>query len=146
MPDAEGHTGNYDGRFDIVLCDGGKQEPAEDHFLQKPDAKHTHDAADRFRRRVIECSPVPKVSRCQDKQRHIVKEPPRGNGGFAESVPLLQAVFPDEGKKNNGLQDAENGACGVCNAYDVIQRICKGLQKAINHNPYDGEGQFVFLI
>ena len=33
MPDAEGHTGDDNSRFDIVLCDGSKQESTEDHFL-----------------------------------------------------------------------------------------------------------------
>mgnify|MGYP004679997615 CR=1 FL=1 len=49
MSDAEGDTGNDNGRFNIVLCDGHKQKTTEDHFLQKSNAEHTHDAADRFR-------------------------------------------------------------------------------------------------
>ncbi len=35
--------------------------------------------ADRFHRRIIDCSAVPQVSRCQDHQRHIGKNPLCGN-------------------------------------------------------------------
>ena len=75
MPDAEGHTRDNDSGFDIILCDGLKQQTAEDHFLQESDAEHTYNPADRFHRCVIEGDTVPDVTRCQNYHRHIVKEP-----------------------------------------------------------------------
>ena len=33
MSDTESHTGNHNGRFDIILCDGNKQKPSENDFL-----------------------------------------------------------------------------------------------------------------
>ena len=80
MSDAERHAGNEDCRLDIVLCNGCKQKAPEDHLLQKSDAEHTHNAADRFRRRVIDRSAIPKVSRCQNHKRYITEEPPCRNG------------------------------------------------------------------
>ena len=50
MSDAESHAGNHNGGFDIILCNGLKQKPSEDHFLQKSNAEHTHDTAYRFHR------------------------------------------------------------------------------------------------
>ena len=52
MSDAEGYAGDNNSRLDldIVFCDGLKKQTPEDHFLQKSDAEHTHDAADRFSR------------------------------------------------------------------------------------------------
>ena len=50
MSDAEGQAGNDDGRSHIILCNGGKQKPSEDHFLQKSNAEHTHDPTGRFSR------------------------------------------------------------------------------------------------
>ena len=35
MPDAEGYAGDNNSRLDIVLCNGLKQQPPEDHFLQE---------------------------------------------------------------------------------------------------------------
>ena len=103
MPDAESHAGDNNGRLDIVLCDGRKQEAPENHFLQESNAEHTHNPADRFRRRIIEGNTVPEISRSQDKQRHIIKEPPGRNRGFTKPVSLLQIVLSDKGEKNNGL-------------------------------------------
>lgn len=37
-----------------------KQKPAEDNLLQEPDTEHTQNAANRFRRLVINGGPVPK--------------------------------------------------------------------------------------
>ena len=50
MPDAESYAGDDNGRLDIVLCNGLKQQTPEDHFLQKSNAEHTYDTADRFSR------------------------------------------------------------------------------------------------
>ena len=146
MPDAESYTGNNNGGLDIVLCDGLKQQTPKDHFLQKSNADHTHDAAGRCRRRVIESDTVPEISRCQDKQRHIVKEPTCGNGRFTKPIPLLQVVLSDKGEKRDRLQNAESGACRVCDPYGLVQRIRKRLQNAVNHDPYNRKGQLVFLI
>ena len=35
MSDAESHTGDNNGGFDIILCNGLKQQTPEDHFLQE---------------------------------------------------------------------------------------------------------------
>ena len=35
MPDTKSHTGDNNGGFDIILCNGLKQKPPEDHFLQE---------------------------------------------------------------------------------------------------------------
>lgn len=50
MPDAESYTGDNNGGFDIILCNGLKQKSPEDHFLQESDAEHAYDPADRFSR------------------------------------------------------------------------------------------------
>ena len=42
MPNAESYTGDNNSRLDVVFCNGLKQQPPEDHFLQKSDAEHTH--------------------------------------------------------------------------------------------------------
>ena len=146
MPDAKGHAGDDNGGSHIVPCNRRKQEPPEDHFLQGSDAEHTCNAANRFRRGVIEGSAVPEVSRCQNDQRHIVKKPPGRNGGTAKPIPLLQLVFTDKGEKHDGLQDAKASACGVFNADRLIERICQGLQHAVNHDTRNRKGQLVFLI
>ena len=146
MPNAESYTGNNNGGLDIVLCNGLKQQPPEDHFLQKSDAEHTHDAADRCRRRVIESEAVPEISRCQNHKRHIVKEPTCRNGRFTKPIPFLQVVLSDKGEKHDRLQNAESGACRVCDPDGLVQRIRQRLQNAVNHDPYNRKGQLVFLI
>ena len=50
MPDAEGYAGDNNSRLDIVFCNGLKQQPPEDHFLQKSDAEHAHDPEGCFSR------------------------------------------------------------------------------------------------
>ena len=50
MSDAESYTGNNNGGLDIILCNGLKQKPPEDHFLQKSNAEHTHDPEGYFSR------------------------------------------------------------------------------------------------
>ena len=35
MPDTKSHTGDNNGGFDIILCNGLKQKPPEDYFLQE---------------------------------------------------------------------------------------------------------------
>lgn len=50
MSDAESHTGDNNGGFDIILCNGLKQQTPEDHFLQGSNAEHTHDPTGRFNR------------------------------------------------------------------------------------------------
>ena len=146
MPNAESYTGNNYGGLDIVLCNGLKQQPPEDHFLQESDAEHTHNAAGRCRRRVIESDTVPEISRCQNYKRNIVKEPPCRNGRFTKPIPLLQVILSDKGEKNDSLQKAESGACRVCNPYGLVQWIRQRLQNAVNHDPYNRKGQLVFLI
>ena len=64
MSDAESHTGDNNGGFDIILCNGLKQQTPEDYFLQESDAEHTHNTTNHSRRRVIDGSAVPEVSRC----------------------------------------------------------------------------------
>lgn len=103
MPDAEGHAGNDDGGLHIVPCNGHEQQAPEDHLLQKSDAEHTHDPADRFRRGVMQRRAVPEVSRCQNDQRQIAEKPPRRDGGFTKPISLQQAVLPDKGKKSERL-------------------------------------------
>ena len=146
MPDAEGHTGDNNGGFCIIPCDCFKQKPPEDHFLQESDAEHTYDSADRFRRRIVDRDAVPKVPRCQDSKRHIEQEPSGGNGRFAKPIPLVQVVSSDKGKKGNGLQDAKHGACGVFRTDHFVERICERLQDAVNYDPHNRKGQFVFLV
>ena len=80
MPDTKSHTGDNNGGFDIILCNGLKQKPPEDYFLQKSNTEHTYDTADRFHWCVIEGKAVPEISRCQDNERHIVEESTCGNG------------------------------------------------------------------
>lgn len=80
MPDTKSHTGDNNGGFDIILCNGLKQKPPEDYFLQKSNTEHTYDTADRFHWCVIEGKAVPEISRCQDNERHIIKELTCGNG------------------------------------------------------------------
>ena len=80
MPDAEGHAGDDGRRLDIIFGDGREQQPAEDHLLQKADAEHTHDTADRPCRRVVDRDAVPQVPRRQNSERHIIEKPP---GGYA---------------------------------------------------------------
>ena len=79
VPDAKGHAGDDDRRFYVFPCNGHQQKAPEDHFLQKPDAEHAHDAADHFRWRVIDGSAVPEVSRCQNNKRYIIKEARSGD-------------------------------------------------------------------
>ena len=86
MSDAEGQAGNDDGRFHIVLCDGCEQQAAENHFLQKSDAEHTHNPAGRFCRTVIDRNAIPEISRCQDNQRQIIEKSPCRNKGMADSL------------------------------------------------------------
>lgn len=62
MPNTKSHAGYDDCRFYIILCDSHKQKTSENHFLQKSNAKHTHDTANRFRQRVIYGDTVPEVS------------------------------------------------------------------------------------
>ena len=50
MPDTKSHTGENNGGFDIILCNGLKQKPPEDHFLQKSNTEHTHNPTGRFSR------------------------------------------------------------------------------------------------
>ena len=50
MSDAESYTGNNNGGLDIILCNGLKQKPPEDHFLQKSNTEHTHDPEGYFSR------------------------------------------------------------------------------------------------
>ena len=102
MPNAEGDAGNDDSGFDMVPCDGLEQKAPEDHLFQKADAKHARNAAGRFRRRIIDGGAVPQISRRQNRQRHIVKEPTGMDGRSAKPVPLLQIVLSDKGKKNTG--------------------------------------------
>ena len=146
MPDAEGYAGDNNSRLDIVLCNGLKQKTPEDHFLQKSDAEHTYDAADRCRRRVIESNTVPEIFRCQNHKRHIVKEPTCGNGRFTKPIPFLQVVLSDKGEKHDRLQNAESGTCRVCDPDGLVQRIRQRLQNTVNHDPYNRKGQFAFLI
>ena len=146
MPDTKGDAGNDNGGFEIILCDGRKQEPPEDHLLQEPDAEHTHDPADRFRPRITESNPVPEVSRRQDYKRHIIEKPPRGDRGSAQPVPFLQLVFAEKGKQDYRLHDAESGTCRVSDSDTLVERVGQRLQNAVNHNPHDGKGQLVFLI
>ena len=80
MSDAESYTGDNNGRFDIILCNGLKQKPPEDYFLQESDAEHTYDPADRFHRGIINRNTVPEVARCQNYKRHIVEKPSCRNG------------------------------------------------------------------
>ena len=77
-----------------------------------------------------------------------------GEGSIAESIREVIAkeqakkvlVFTDKGEKHDGLQDAKASACGVFNANRLIERICQGLQNAVNHDPRNRKGQLVFLI
>ena len=111
MPNAESYTGNNNGGLDIILCNGLKQKPPEDHFLQESDAEHTHDAAGRFHWCVIEGNTVPEISRCQNHKRHIVEEPAGRDKRFAKPIPFQQVILLDKGKKYDRLQDAEHSAC-----------------------------------
>ena len=120
VSDAEGYARDENCRFYVIFRDRGKQEPSEDYFLQEADAKHARNAANRFRRRIIDGNPVPKVSRRKENKRRVIKEPTGRDGRFAKPVSLLQIVFADKEEKNRGLQDAENGACGVFDSDEFI--------------------------
>ena len=113
MPDAEGHAGDDGRRLDIILGDGREQQPAEDHLLQKADAEHTHDTADRPCRRVVDCDAVPQVPRRQNSERHIIEKPPGGYARPAKAVPLHQTVLTDKNEKNDRLQKAALAAYSV---------------------------------
>ena len=120
MPDAEGNAGNDDCRFGIILCDGCKQEPSENHFLQESNAEHTHDPAGRFRQRVTDCNAVPEVSGCQNHQRHIVEKPPCRNGRFAKAIPFPQVVFQNKSQENYGLQNTKNSTYRILDSNGFV--------------------------
>ena len=146
MSDTKSHTGDNNGGFDIILCNGLKQKPPEDHFLQESDAEHTHNTTNLSRRRVIDGNTVPEISRCQDKKRHIVEEPAGRDKRFAKPIPCQQVILSNKGKKYDCLQDAELSACRVFDSNHFVQWICQRLQNAVNHDPYNRKGQPVFLL
>ena len=146
MSDTKSHTGDNNGGFDIILCNGLKQKPPEDYFLQKSNTEHTYDTADRFHWCVIEGNTVPEISRCQNHKRHIVEEPAGRDKRFAKPIPFQQVILSNKGKKYDRLQDAERSACRVFNSNHFVQWICQRLQNAVNHDPHKRKSQLIFLI